>query len=153
MPVRDEIEMAMSFIVAKHVTEGRYYKLRAEFKGMYVGSSTCDAADETEAAEGFESLDEWALFAPFLITFVCTSTGLVVYFVCGYAIDDIHALAELALHADEKYELSEDSKLHSDMLKCTVPQLRARAGAAGVSEDGASASCFCLHLHSVRTLF
>lgn len=150
MPVRDEIEMAMSFVVAKHVTAGSYYNLRAEYKGAYVGSATCDVADEAEAEAGFESLDEWALFAPFLITFVCTSTGLTVYFVCGYAMDDIHALAEIALHADGDYGKSEDSKLQIKLQKCSVSQLRARAAATSVPDDGACSLRFCLRRHSVR---
>jgi hypothetical protein len=151
MPVRDEIEMAMSFVVAKHVTEGKYHSLRAEYKGTYVGSATCDVADEMDAAKGFQSLDEWALFAPLFITFACTSTGLLVYFVCGYAMDDIHALAEMALNAGDDGNIFylDDSRLLADMQECSVSQLRARAIAASVPDDGAcfvivSPSAFCV---------
>jgi hypothetical protein len=64
--------------------------------------------------------------------------------------DDVHALAEMALNTGDDGNINlDDSRLLADMQECSVSQLRARAIAASVPDDGAcfvivSPSAFCV---------
>jgi hypothetical protein len=86
MPVADDLQMPLSFLIARHLAAGRYHTLRDDYRKNFVGVIDCsaEAAAEAEAA-GFQKLDELNLLAPFCLTGVCTTVGLLVYFFCGYS--------------------------------------------------------------------
>ena len=84
MPVADDLQMSLSFLIARHLAAGRYHTLRDDYRKNFVGVVDCsaEAAAEAEAA-GFQKLDELNLMAPFVLTFLATTIGLMVYCFCG----------------------------------------------------------------------
>ena len=83
-----------------------------------IGPPACETTDEKkDKAAGFESLDEWALFAPFVITFVATSLGLLVYYLAGYHQEDL----------GQEGMSAEDILLGAEIRSASCAELRKRA--------------------------
>ena len=68
---------------------------------------------------GFQSLDEWDLFAPFLFTFVCTSGGLASFFIFGYV--------GIYFKSDKFFMNKFDATLRKELPKLALTELRTRA--------------------------
>ena len=86
-----------------------------------------EAAKAAAEAAGFEAMDEMDMFAPLVVTFFCTTTGLIVFFTCPYAYFDV--LPHPGLGTDS------DVALRDELLAMSVSQLRRRAMAAKVPDD------------------
>jgi len=130
MPIRDEIETAIGYLVAKHITAGRYKALLAQWEGDIVGKPECVEGEEQNPDDGggFKSLTLAHLIGPLMLTFISTSIGLLVYFSFGYALDDVTALASYATNYGDKGNLSKkDGALQKKIRTMTFQQLWDRA--------------------------
>jgi hypothetical protein len=126
MPIRDEIETAIGYLVAKRVTAGRYKQLLAQWERDVVGKPQCVEGDDQNLDDGvgFQSLTLVHLSGPLMLTFVTTSIGLLVYFSFGYALDDVTALASYATNYGDKGNLSKkDAALQKRIRRMTFHQL------------------------------
>lgn len=125
MPVRDEIETAIGYLVAKHVTAGNYKTLLSQWEGEKKVDPVC-SKDTTDGSgtPGFNSLTVGHLMGPFCFTFVCTTIGLLIYFLFGYALDDVAALASYATNYGEQGNLSKsDTELQKQIRTMTFLEL------------------------------
>jgi ABC-type amino acid transport substrate-binding protein len=89
MPIRDELSQPLSFVIAANIQAAKYFALQNEYKAEKVGFSSCNTIaavgeDGTPEVTGFKSMTEMDMFAPFAITFVMTTVGLLVFCACGY---------------------------------------------------------------------
>ena len=125
MPVRDEIETAIGYLIAKHVTSGRYMALIAQWAGDMVAKPDCvEGEEQNPDGGGFKSLTLAHMFGPLMVTFISTTLGLFVYFTFGYALDDVTALASYAANYGDKGNLSKkDAALQRKIRKMTFQQL------------------------------
>lgn len=107
------------------------HDLRDSYRNEYVGVVDCTAETTGASADGFQQLDEWMLLAPFVLTGVCTTIGIVVFFGCGYA----------GFGSSVAYRRADDKELHRQLELLPLSKLRARAmeiqGAAKEERDEA----------------
>lgn len=111
--------------------------LRESYRNEFVGVVDCTEETTGASADGFQQLDEWMLLAPFVLTGVCTTIGIVVFFACGYA----------KFGSSVAYRRADDKQLYRELELLPLSQLRARAmeiqGAAKEERDEAiNAACF-----------
>jgi len=79
MPVSAEYMHPFSYAIRKYVIDGTYADFQEESKETYVGDPMCSYyLDEDDV---ITRLGYTELLCPFLITFICTSIGLVLFFV------------------------------------------------------------------------
>lgn len=103
-------QRALLFLSTDHV-------LRDEYRNEYVGVADCSAETAAKSSDGFQQLDHMNLLAPLVLTFVCTTIGLLVFFACGYSGFGDGVITGSAV----------DKQLHKDLQKLPLSELRARA--------------------------
>jgi hypothetical protein len=144
MPVRSDIETALSYIIARHITEGQYEELSRAWLMDQLPENVCTQSmegAEGDEQEGFQSLGISHLLGPFMITFTCTTLGLMVYFFVGYAIEDVVALGQAADNlGGQANMLASDSKLRKEMKNVSFQRLWERAKAADVPDEELNAA-------------
>ena len=92
MPVRDAIEVPLSYLLAKHIAGGTYEELLSQWKksdkipGGALNDSPCNqeiGTEEDDDVEGFRPLSISHMAGPFAIALVSTTLGLAIYFMFG----------------------------------------------------------------------
>ena len=123
MPIRDELQQPLSFVIAAQIQAAKYFALQNEYKAEKVGFSTCKTVQSgnefSDGVKSFKSMTEMDMFAPFAITFVMTSIGLMVFFGCGY----------VGLHIEDAGigGVLDDKSIKKQLEGLTRSQLRDRA--------------------------
>ena len=81
-PVNLRYADALRYIVGREVNGGRYEPLRSEMKDQHVGPNQCGFDDDSNSGDNdeFLKLGTAELFAPLVLTFGCTTIGLLVFF-------------------------------------------------------------------------
>jgi hypothetical protein len=140
MPVQDSIETALSYVIARHITEGLYEELVQEWmeQSAFFPNTCAKSMDgaEGDEQEGFQSLGISHLLGPFMITFICTTGGLAAYLFFGYALEDAVALGRTANNLGGQANMAtSDVKLKKGMKGRPFKELWDRAVAADVPQD------------------
>ena len=142
MPVRDAIEVPLSYLLAKHIAGGTYEALLSQWKksdkipGGALNESPCNeeiGTEEDDDVEGFRPLSISHMAGPFAIALVSTTLGLAIYFMFGYALDDVVALADMADNLGGGANMiAQDAEVCKQMRGATFKELWDRAKAARV---------------------
>ena len=74
MPVRSDLEPALSYLIARKVANNDYGRLRSLSSATYVGSNQCPSAASNLSTK---PIDAYALAGPLFISVVLTGAGLV----------------------------------------------------------------------------
>ena len=78
MPISDELQQAMSYVVAREVAAngyGQLAQLQRNKRGI-VKRDSCHGVTQSEGSQSESKLDAFHMLAPFSICFVCTTAGL-----------------------------------------------------------------------------
>jgi hypothetical protein len=74
MPVRSDLEPALSYLIARKVANNDYGRVRSLSSATYVGSNQCPSAQSNVASK---PIDAYALAGPLFISVVLTGAGLI----------------------------------------------------------------------------
>ena len=83
MPIRDDLQEGISYLVSRKVTNNEYAGLRDAARQKYIGAGMCPAAAEKPSGA---AIDEASLAAPVFISFTFTTLGWIMAMLGGQGV-------------------------------------------------------------------
>ena len=83
MPIRDDLQEGISYLVSRKVTNNEYAGLRDAARQKYIGPGMCPAAAEKPSGA---AIDEASLAAPVFISFTFTTLGWIMAMLGGQGV-------------------------------------------------------------------
>jgi hypothetical protein len=118
MPVRQDLNEALSYLIARKVTNNEYATFRKKAREKFIGADMCPKVGKSALAGA--SIDAFALAGPLFISLVLTATGLVVHG-CMVSADAAKETKKKLTQMDEEKEVAD--KLILDLEKSKAAAL------------------------------